>query len=582
MKERQLPPASPGGRRPGNGRSGREPARSPSLFAFALPPLSLFCCAWLAGCAVGPDFTRPELAADAGYSATPLPASTASAQIANAGAAQRWVAGMDIPGQWWTLFRSRELNDLVEEALRANPDLDAAQAALRQAHEQLYAEQASLFPSLSASASKTREKASAASALGTNGAAAAGGSSGQIFTLNSASLSVSYAPDVFGGNRRQIEASGAQVDYQRYQLEAAYLTLSANLVNTVISLASVRDQIAATESVIALQSDQLDLLRAQRRLGAIGDSDLLTQEATLAQTRATLPPLQKQLAQTRNQLQAYLGRLPSQDRGEQFQLASLHLPEELPLSLPSALVEQRPDVRSAEAQLHQASASIGVAIANQLPQFSISASLGSTALAGTRLFSSGTGVWSLAGSIAQPIFDAGALEHRKRAAVAAYDEAAARYRSTVIAAFEDVANALRALEADAAALQQQVAAERAARQSLDLAQAQYRLGAVGYLNLLTAQQTYQNAIVSRVRAQAARYSDTTALFQALGGGWWQRRDVDPASLGSPDRFGWPSLKEMYPPPAAHDRDHAHVGPAAAAVRSSAPAPAAPTRPAPLP
>ncbi|WP_265533321.1 efflux transporter outer membrane subunit [Pseudomonas saponiphila] len=582
MKERQLPPPSPGGRPPSNGRAGRKPTRHPALLAFALPPLSLICSAWLAGCAVGPDFTRPELAADAGYSATPLPASTASAQIANAGTAQRWVAGMDIPGQWWTLFRSPELNTLVEEALRANPDIDAAQAALRQANELLYAEQASLFPSLGASLSKTREKASAASALGTSGAAAAGGSSGQIFTLNSASLTVSYAPDVFGGNRRQIEASGAQVDYQRYQLEAAYLTLSANLVNSAISLASVRDQIAATESVIGLQSDQLELLRAQRRLGAIGDSDLLTQEATLAQTRATLPPLQKQLAQTRNQLQAYLGRLPSQDRGEQFQLASLHLPEELPLSLPSALVEQRPDVRAAEAQLHQASASIGVAIANQLPQFSITGSLGSTALAGTRLFSSGTGVWSLAGSIAQPIFDAGALEHRKRAAVAAYDEAAARYRSTVIAAFEDVANALRALEADAEALKQQVAAESAARQSLDLAQAQYRLGAVGYLNLLTAQQTYQNAIVGRVRAQAARYSDTTALFQALGGGWWQRHDIDPSSLGSADRFGWPSLKEMYPPAPAHDREHAQVGAAATGIRTLAPAPAATTRPAPLP
>ncbi|MCE4057252.1 efflux transporter outer membrane subunit [Pseudomonas sp. Au-Pse12] len=541
----------------------------------ALLPLSLACASVLAGCAVGPDFSRPELSQDAGYSATPLPPSTAAAGIADGGAAQRLVSGMDIPGQWWTLFRSPPLNALVQEALQANPDIGAAQAALRQANELLYAEQASLFPSLSASASKTRQKLSAASALGSAGAA--GGSSAQIFTVNSASLSVSYAPDVFGGTRRQIEASGAAADYQRYQLEATYLTLTANLVNTAISLASIRDQIAATETVIRLQGDQLDLLQAQRQLGAIGDSDVLTQQATLAQTRATLPPLHKQLAQTRNQLQAYLGRFPSQDRGEHFQLAALHLPEELPLSLPSAIVEQRPDVRAAEAQLHQASADIGVAIANQLPQFSITGSLGSSALAGSKLFSSGTGVWSLAGSIAQPLFDAGALEHRKRAAVAAYDQAAARYRGTVIAAFQDVANALRALQADAEALQQQVAAETAARQSLELAQAQYRLGAVGYLNLLTAQQSYQNAIVSRVRAQATRYSDTTALFQALGGGWWQRHDVAPASLGSPDRFGWPSLQEMYPPPAPHHREHAQ------ADRPPVPATAAPaTRPAPLP
>ncbi|MCD9570294.1 efflux transporter outer membrane subunit [Pseudomonas protegens] len=582
MNKPQLLPVATGGRRPHKDEgTGRKSSGHLSLLSLARSFLNLICIAALASCAVGPDFSRPELSRDAGYSATPLPPGTVTAGVAAGGAAQRLVNGMDIPGQWWTLFRSPQLDALVQEALQANPDIDAAQAALRQANELLYAEQASLFPSLSASASKTREKVSAASALGSSGgAAAAGGSAAQIFTVNSASLSVSYAPDVFGGTRRQIEASGAQADYQRYQLEATYLTLTANLVNTAISLASIRDQIAATETVIRLQSDQLDLLQAQRRLGAIGDSDLLTQQATLAQTRATLPPLQKQLAQARNQLQAYLGRFPSQDRGEHFQLASLHLPEELPLSLPSAIVEQRPDVRSAEAQLHQASADIGVAIANQLPQFSITGSLGSTALAGTKLFSSGTGVWSLAGSIAQPLFDAGALEHRKRAAVAAYDQAAARYRGTVITAFQDVANALRALQADAEALQQQVLAETAARQSLDLAQAQYRLGAVGYLNLLTAQQTYQNAIVSRVRAQAFRYSDTTALFQALGGGWWQRQDVAPDSLGSPDRFGWPSLKEMYPPPAAQHREQAQAGQPG---RLQGPAAAAPsTRPAPLP
>jgi NodT family efflux transporter outer membrane factor (OMF) lipoprotein len=259
-----------------------------------------------------------------------------------------------------------------------------------------------------------------------------------------------------------------------------------------------------------------------------------------------LPPLQKQLAQTRNQLMAYLGRFPNQDRGEAFNLASLHLPQELPVSLPSALVGQRPDVQSAQAQLHQASANIGVTVANQLPQFSITGSLGSTVASGTKLFSAGTGVWSLAGAIAQPIFDAGALEHRKRAAVAAYDESAARYRGTVLIAFQDVANALRALQADADALNQQVVAERSAQANLDLVQAQFKLGAVAYINLLTAQQTYQNTALARVRAQAARYSDTTALFQALGGGWWNRRDVDPATAGHPDRFGLPTWQELRP------------------------------------
>ncbi|UXV17072.1 efflux transporter outer membrane subunit [Pseudomonas fluorescens] len=522
----------------------RQPASGPHPVAPAcalfrpshlLASLSLLCLV-LAGCTVGPDFTRPDVGANADYSREKL-TTTAQADIAVGGAAQRLIAGMDIPGQWWTLFRSPALNALVEEALRANPDVSAAQAALRQANELVYADQASLFPSVSGNVQKAREKVSGATS---------GLPESPILTVSSASLSVSYAPDVFGGTRRQIESTTAQAEYQRFQLEATYLTLTSNVVNTAISLASVRDQVAATEEIIRLQSGQLDLLQAQRRLGAIGDADVLTQQTALAQTRATLPPLQKQLAQTRNQLMAYLGRFPNQDRGERFNLASLQLPQELPLSLPSAIVGQRPDVRSAQAQLHQASANIGVAVANQLPQFSITGSLGSTVTSGTKLFSAGSGVWSLAGSITQPIFDAGALEHRKRAAVAAYDESAARYRGTVITAFQDVANALRALEADADALNQQVAAEHSAQANLDLVQAQFRLGAVAYINLLTAQQTYQNTALARVKAQAARYSDTTALFQALGGGWWNRADVDPATKGRPDRFGLPSWQEIMP------------------------------------
>lgn len=496
-------------------------------------PLSLLFIA-LAGCTLGPDFVRPEVAADAGYSTHNLTI-TARADIDAGGAAQRLIAGMDIPGQWWTLFRSPELNALVEEALRANPDISAAQAALRQANEQVYVDQASLFPVLNGNLSKTRQKVSGTTS---------GTASSPILTLSSASLSVSYAPDVFGGTRRQIESSTAQAEYQRFQLEATYLTLSTNVVNTAVSLASLRDQIAATGQIIQLQSDQLDLLQAQRRLGAIADTDVLTQQTALAQTRATLAPLQKQLAQTRNQLMAYLGRFPNQDKGERFNLASLHLPQELPVSLPSAIVEQRPDVRSAQAQLHEASANIGVAVANQLPQFSITGSLGSTVASGSTLFSAGSGVWSLAGAIAQPLFDAGALEHRKRAAVAAYDQSAAQYRGTVLAAFQDVANALRALEADAEALKQQVAAEQSAQASLALVQAQYRLGAVAYINLLTAQQTYQNTVLTRVQAQAVRYSDTAALFQALGGGWWNRSDPDPQ--GRPDRFGLPTWQELMP------------------------------------
>ncbi|AIO31634.1 efflux transporter, outer membrane factor (OMF) lipo, NodT family protein [Burkholderia cenocepacia] len=467
--------------------------------------------ALLCGCAVGPDYVRPVTTQGADYSRDKLPAATSSSDVLG-GTAQRLIAGMDIPGLWWTLFRSPELNDLVGEALRANPNVAAAQASLRQANELAYADRASLFPTIGASASGTREKASS------------GPFPPQLLTVNAASLTVSYAPDVFGGTRRQIESAAAQAEYQRFQLEATYLTLTANVVNTAVTLASVRDQIAATQEIVRVETAQLEVVKSRLRLGALSNADLLAQEAAVAQTRATLPPLQKQLDQARNQMTAYLGRFPNQERVEHFELAGLHLPDELPVSLPSAIVEQRPDVRAAEAQLHEASANIGVAIANQLPQFSLTGSMGTNASRLADLFSSGTGVWSLVGSVTQTIFDAGALRHRKLAAVAAYDASAAQYRGTVISAFQDVANALQALQTDADALKEQVAAERAARDSLNLTQTQYRLGAVGYVNLLTAQQTYENAVLARVRAQASRYSDTVALFQALGGGWWNRTE----------------------------------------------------------
>ncbi|WP_051094417.1 efflux transporter outer membrane subunit [Bordetella sp. FB-8] len=494
---------------------------------------SVLCAALLSACAVGPDYTRPDLTKGAGYTRQPLP-TTASADGRTGGAAQHFANGQDVPGQWWQLFHSPELNTLVQEALKANPSAAAAQASLRQANELVYASQASFFPSISGSVSETRER----QGFFTFPA--------QVFTVASASLSVSYAPDIFGGTRRQVESAKAQAQYQRFQLEATYLTLTTNVVNTAVTLASIRDQIAATESLIQLQAKELDILQERQHLGAVSSADVLAQQATLAQTRAGLPPLHKQLAQARNQLAAYLGRFPNQTPIENFTLSSLHLPETLPLSLPSAIVEQRPDVRAAEAQLHQTSAEIGVAIANQLPQFSITGSLGSSASSLSKLFTSGTGLWSIVGSVAQTIFDAGALEHKKRAAVAAFDASADQYRGTVIGAFQDVSNSLRALESDADALQQQSDAERAAQDSLNLAQGQYKLGAVSYPSLLSAQQTYQNAVLARVKAQAARYSDTAALFQALGGGWWNRSDVAAASRGQPLSIGLPLVSSMIP------------------------------------
>ena len=494
--------------------------------------------AGLSACSVGPDFLRPKAADTAGYTAEKLAAATASADVPG-GTAQRFVDGKDIPGQWWTLFHSAALNALIEEALKANPDLAAAQAALRQAKENVYAGQGGLFPTVSGTNSATREKLSAAAT-----GLPAGFGAPSVLGLTTASVSVSYAPDVFGGVRRQVESAESQAEYERFQLEATYLTLTANVVNAAVTLASLRDQIAATEDTIKIDTEQVALVRQQYELGATSESDLLTQESNLTQEEATLPPLQKQLAQARNQLMTYLGRSPKQYNGESFELGSLTLPGELPVSLPSQLVEQRPDVRAAEAQLHEASANIGVAIANQLPQFSITGEVGSTSAGFANLFSPGTGLWNLGGSIAQTIFDGGTLEHRKRAAEAAYDQAAAQYRGTVLSAFQDVANALRALQADADALKAEALAEQTARRSLDLAREQFRLGAINNLTLLNAEQAYQSAVINRVKAQATRYSDTAALFQALGGGWWNRADVAPDTQGSPDRFTLPPFQEI--------------------------------------
>jgi NodT family efflux transporter outer membrane factor (OMF) lipoprotein len=338
--------------------------------------------------------------------------------------------------------------------------------------------------------------------------------------VGTAQLNVSYPLDVFGGIRRQVETAEATEDYQRYELVAAYLTLTSNVVTTAVQEASLRGQIVATRQIIDIEADEFKVLQQQLALGGVAGGAVLAQEATLAQARATLPPLQKQLDQTRNHLTALTGRLSGEDIGVTFELARLSLPQDLPLSLPSKLVAQRPDIMAADAQLHEASAQIGVATANEFPQISITGSFGNTGTPAGALLNPGVGVWSIGGSLAQTIFDGATLLHKKRAAVAAYDQAAAQYRSTVISAFEDVANALRALQSDADGLTAAFAAEVAANKSLALSRQQFQLGAINYPALLIAEQQAQQAVVARVQAQAARFSDTAALFQALGGGWW--------------------------------------------------------------
>jgi NodT family efflux transporter outer membrane factor (OMF) lipoprotein len=468
------------------------------------------------GCAVGPDFQRPAAPTDTAYTARPLGARTTSVSV-RGGAAQFFDAGRDIPGDWWTLFHSAPLNRLIEQSLRANPDLDSARAALRQAHENVLAQQGALFPNANVSLQAERQRLSGAT-FGQPDVHA-------TFSLVTPSLNVSYVPDVFGGTRREIESLEAQREYQAFQVEAAYLTLTSNVVVAAVQEASLRGQIAATQDIIADQERQLNLVRQRFVIGAASQADILSQQAQLEQTRAALPPLRKQLAQTRDQLTALVGQLPAREVEETFSLDAMRLPGDLPVSLPSRLVEQRPDVRAAEAQMHSASAEVGVATANQLPQFKITAALGTAATGFTNMFAPGTGVWSIAGGITQTLFDAGELLHKKRAAVAAFEQTAAQYRSTVIKACQNVADTLHALQSDADAMAAQSTAERTAFASLDLARRQYQLGGIDYLTLLNAQRAWQQARISLVQAEASRYADTAALFQALGGGWWHRTDI---------------------------------------------------------
>jgi NodT family efflux transporter outer membrane factor (OMF) lipoprotein len=473
----------------------------------------------LTGCVAGPNFKAPAPPHTAGYvPAGQLPPTTASAPLPG-GAAQRFVDGLDIPGQWWTLFQSTELNALIERALANSPTLEAAQAALRQAHENVAAQRGSYYPSVSGKVESQRQKGSGA-ALGIPGFP-----SSYFYNLDTASVNVSYTLDAFGGTRRQVEALQAQAEYEQFALEASYLTLTANIVTAAINEASIRAQIAATEEISRSQQTQLDIVKRRVTAGGASRADELQQQSTLESTLASLPPLRSQLAQQRNQLAAYIGDLPADYTGAEFNLDSLNMPQDLPVSLPSKFVEQRPDVREYSALLHEATAQIGVATANMLPQITLTGSYGQDASKFANIFSPTSNVWSLIGSLTQPIFKGGQLMHQRRASVAAAQQAAANYKATVITAFQNVSNTLYALQADADALAAETIAERSAAESLRLVQAQYKSGAASYVQVLSSEQSYQTAAIALVKARALRYADTAALFQALGGGWWNRTDV---------------------------------------------------------
>ena len=501
--------------------------------------LYVLVCSALAGCAVGPDYERPVLAQAKGYSpSATLTDQTASAAV-QTGAAQRFIIEKDIRSDWWTLFENEALNTLIEKSFAANPTIEVAQRALKVAQENVYAQQGYFFPTVQANYTPARTKIAgnmSSSAPGIQGdgtliqgyqgtPADQGGTApfngSTLYNFHTAQLTVGFAPDVFGGMRRQVESLQAQAQAQQFQLQATYITLATNIVASAIQDALLRKQIRVTQEMIETNLVALKLVERQYKAGFASQLDLSMQQSALGQVRQLLPPLQKQLELNLDLLRVLAGLNQDQDIPS-FELDALKLPEELPLTLPSRLVEQRPDVRAAEEQLHAANAQIGVARAARLPQFILNGAVGGAAANFSQMFWNSGNFFGLALGITQPIFDGGTLLHREKSAIEGQKQAAAQYRATVITAYQNVADTLHTIQADARALNIASELSVAAKTMFDLTGRQHANGYLDRLALINAQQVYRQAELNFAQAQANRLGDTAALFQALGGGWWNK------------------------------------------------------------
>ncbi len=475
------------------------------MWVKVLCALSLFS---LAGCAVGPDFVRPEPPRVDHYTQGKDPITTVPAD----GQAQYFKQSTKIVEDWWRLFNSTTLDTVVKEAIGNNQNLQAAQAALRQSQDNLRAGYGVFFPQLDAGFDATRQKFSP-SRFG-------GSSPASTFNLFTLSATVSYALDVFGGERRAVESLQAQVEFQRYTVIGTYLTLTGNIVNAVIAQAAYREEIRATEEIIGLLSEQTSITEAQAQAGTVPYVNALSLRSQLATFEATLSPLQQKLDQSAHLLATLSGRTPAEWAPPQINLADLTLPADLPVTLPSQLVRQRPDILGAEALLHSASADIGVATAALFPSFTLSGSYGFNNTSIGDLVKSGSSIWNLGANVTAPLFHGGTLWFHRKAAIEAYRQSLAGYRQTVLSAFAQVADTLRALEHDAEALRAQSQALDAAGESLQLIRVNFQAGTVNYLQILVADYQYHQAKLGYLQAQAQRLQDTVALFVALGGGWW--------------------------------------------------------------
>lgn len=498
-----------------SGAVSRSSSNRARLLASALASLAV------AGCEVGPDFHRPMGPAPARYTEQVLPARTPRV-AAPGGAVQVEQVGRDVAGAWWQLFRSPELSALVVRGFHYSPNLEAARQALRTAQENALAQWGGLLPSLAGTVSGTTGQFS----LATEGVPGVT----ERYGFYNAQLGLSYDFDVFGGLRRGIENRLALVDQQRAELEAVYLTLTSNIVATAINEASLRAQIAAQQQLIAVYRNYLGTVQRQFELGGANGTDVALQRSQLAAAEAVLPPLEIALGKSRDALADYVGSTPAEAGLPVFTLGRLTLPQALPVSVPSSLLEQRPDVAQAEANLHAATALVGVAVANRLPQFSLPGGgtlVGTAAAQPAQLFTPGSYAIQLVAQAVQPIFQGGELLHAQRAAVAAMREAAAQWQQTALDAIANVSDTLIQLDGDSRLLGVTLEQQQAAARALTLAQLQYKLGGVAYLTVLQSEENAENAAISLVRAEASRYADTAALFVALGGGWWNRHDAPP-------------------------------------------------------
>ncbi len=464
----------------------------------------------LGGCAVGPDFVRPASPQVKGYTVAGAPAALTS----GAGEPQQRIAmGKTLSAQWWELYGSQQLNQTIKQALAGSPTLAAAKATLAQAQETLRQEQGGYYPQLNANAGAQHQHTSAA------------GGSGNTYDLYSLGGAVSFAPDLFGGTRRQVEQQQALADNQRYQLAAAYLTLTGNTVAQSIDIASYRQQLGAVQDIVNGDQQNLRLVQLKFDAGKASRLDVLTAQSQLSNDRTQLPPLQQQLSVARHALSVLIGRFPGNWSAPAFELNEFTLPAQLPLSVPSELVRRRPDILAAEAQLHASSAAIGVATAQLYPSLTLSGTFGVQSLSSATLFQGGDQYHSLAASLLAPIFQGGALEAQKRAAVDAFRASLATYRQTVLAAFGQVADVLRALEHDSDLAGAQKHALEDSEKSLQLQRLSYQAGKSDLLQLLDAERSYQQARLGYARAQAQRYQDTAQLFVAMGGGWWEATGI---------------------------------------------------------